>query len=384
MLRTIFIAVALLGIAGAIYHRVESRPLPLFEPEETSRVRGVFHVHSDASHDSQLTLEQIAAAARARGLRFVILTDHNHQLAAPMELRGVTLISGAELTTPYGHVVSLAASDVLPEDQRREMDILNRVRNLGGHPVVAHPADPKRPWEGPLGGAAGFEIANLASSARQRGGPVLLGLVPALAVWRWRPTLAHLQLYNRDEGALERWDGEPDPRVVGLCGTDAHGRINLESNLLSWQIVLLDPLTPGGNGAHEVLQQIITGRFYCIAAALGERPHFEFYGITADRRLQAGDAAPMQQVQRLVVEGPHIQGQQPSVVLLRDGEELVRTLGQELIYTHPAPGTYRVEIRLQVPEVLMGTRQVPVLYSNRIRVTRHSTQTEASPQVASP
>src|SRR5690606_8468358 len=140
-----------------------------------------------------------------------------------MEINGVTIISAAELTTPFGHVINLGATDVLPEGERRGMDVLQRARAMSGQPIVAHPADPKRPWEGPPSGATGFATVNLASAARHRGGPAFLGVLPALAVWQWRPTLAHVQLYTRETAALRRWDGEHDPKVVGLCGVDAHG-----------------------------------------------------------------------------------------------------------------------------------------------------------------
>ena len=35
------------------------------------------------------------------------------------------------------------------------------------------------------------------------------------------------------------------------------------------------------------------------------------------------------------------------LVLLRGGEEVVRTRGPHLVYTHPTPGAYRIEVRVK-------------------------------------
>src|SRR3954468_15653151 len=41
------------------------------------RVRGVSHVHTVASEDAGGTVDDVLAAARATGLDFVVVTDHN-------------------------------------------------------------------------------------------------------------------------------------------------------------------------------------------------------------------------------------------------------------------------------------------------------------------
>ncbi|MFW6089980.1 MAG: hypothetical protein ACODAB_09515, partial [Gemmatimonadota bacterium] len=59
-----------------------------------------------------------------------------------------------------------------------------------------------------------------------------------------------------------------------------------------------------------------------------------------------------------------------TTVLLRDGAEVARSGATSLRHADPAPGTYRVEVRVRVPGVFFGGRDVPALYSNRIRVIR--------------
>ncbi|MET0402732.1 MAG: PHP domain-containing protein, partial [Cystobacter sp.] len=61
--------------------------------------RGAFHVHTTRS-DGRSSPEEVAASARAAGLHFVVLTDHND--FAPQEPRyveGVLMIPGVEFST---------------------------------------------------------------------------------------------------------------------------------------------------------------------------------------------------------------------------------------------------------------------------------------------
>ncbi len=65
---------------------------------------GSMHTHTKNS-DGTLTPEQLADKARAEGLDFLVITDHNntvHQLAA-IDRPDLLVISGEEVTTPGGH-----------------------------------------------------------------------------------------------------------------------------------------------------------------------------------------------------------------------------------------------------------------------------------------
>ena len=87
------------------------------------------------------------------------------------------------------------------------------------------------------------------------------------------------------------------------------------------------------------------------------------------RRIAAGgDTVFTSQIDALVAESPKSSGDPPTVVLFRNGEEVMRTQASELHYGAPPIGTYRVEIRLPIPGVLVGSRMLPVIYSSRIRI----------------
>ena len=78
------------------------------------------HLHSQASPDGRMTVEEIAAAARARGLHGVAVCDHDVVYTGPTEVDGVLLIPGVEVYTTWEETTQA-------------------VRRLGGLTVLAHP-----------------------------------------------------------------------------------------------------------------------------------------------------------------------------------------------------------------------------------------------------
>lgn len=77
---------------------------------------GDFHVHSRESGDASPTLDQVATFARARGLDFVELSEHNTvsqiELVADAQARHPALlfVPGSEVTTYTGHANAIGAT----------------------------------------------------------------------------------------------------------------------------------------------------------------------------------------------------------------------------------------------------------------------------------
>lgn len=377
------VVVALLAL---VVEHLRQRELPDFLERDSAAAVGVFHVHSSLSHDSELSTDVIANAAKDAELDFVLLTDHNQQAAGPMERSGVTLLSSAELSTPFGHLIALGATQVLDKTRQGELAVHQHIASLGGLAIAAHPSDLKRPWEGPLAHIAGVEIANLSAAARRKGGVGMVGLVPVLFALPFNPKLALVQLYEPDTVALKRWDEESSAKVFGICGVDAHGWVDLPLNLRAWNVVLDAPLplAPSERAAF-ILQEIGRGRFFCSAGLLGGPPRFRFFATQGeDETASVGESVLASRAQTLRVRANALSGADTSIVLLRNGEAILRTHRGELTYDKPPPGTYRVEIWMQVPNLLVGERQVPVIYSNRIQVVadpplKAGTHSEAAP-----
>src|SRR5678815_4038419 len=78
--RIIVISIVLLGLLTWSIHVVRWKALPVVgEPAHDGyqRVSGVVHVHTTLS-DGAATPDEVIAAARAAGLQFVVITDHNN------------------------------------------------------------------------------------------------------------------------------------------------------------------------------------------------------------------------------------------------------------------------------------------------------------------
>lgn len=116
------------------------------------------HLHSAASADGRMTVEQIVAEARKRGLNGVAITDHNVRYvpadpadaARGMEIRdgGFVVIAGEEFFTEYGHLVGLFMTEAIPTDADRGgpvnarlpfAEAAEKLRAQGALAILAHP-----------------------------------------------------------------------------------------------------------------------------------------------------------------------------------------------------------------------------------------------------
>lgn len=361
--------VAFGGVGWLAYDRMMSVEMPVLAAGDERLPVGVYHLSSAASRDVSHPERAWAKRAADLGLDFVVLTDPNDQLAGAVEHGDVVVLSAAELDTPFGRVVQLGADGVLEESKRNKLDLLASIRSIGGVPILSHPADPKRPWNGPLENAGGLEIASFASAMRETAGPIFVGGLPSLIAYELRPELALAQVYRRNERALERWDAESAPSFVGFCGADNRGLLEPEDNLRTWQIILDEPLDDDSDArdGDQLLERLAAGRFYCAAGLFGIRPYFRFGALNGDSWVaRPGDEVVT--ATEFVVFGPTGKPDPVTLVLLRNGAEVARVTGEELRYRDPRPGTYRAEVRVSLPRVFWGERAVTAIYSNRIRL----------------
>lgn len=110
---------------------------------------GDFHVHSQDSGDAAATLDQIVELARARGLDFVLLSDHNTSAQVPrlaarqVGTSDLLLVRGAEITTYHGHANGVGIGAYV--DHRVGLDgvgaptIAAAVAAQGGALIINHP-----------------------------------------------------------------------------------------------------------------------------------------------------------------------------------------------------------------------------------------------------
>jgi hypothetical protein len=132
-------------------------PQPQFPPSRVAGrgrgwYRGDCHVHSARSHGAELTPEQLAAAARASGLDFMAITEHNtadtHGAWGRLAGDDLLVILGQEATTQTGHWLALGIRPGQVVEWRYGLrhgvigQHVTQVHQAGGLCVAAHPHAP--------------------------------------------------------------------------------------------------------------------------------------------------------------------------------------------------------------------------------------------------
>lgn len=95
------------------------------------------HVHSEASFDGRMSVRQIAALAKARGIDGVAICDHDVVYTGPTEVDGVLIIPGAEFSTEHGHLLGLFLT--APIEYTTWQETVRAIHDQGGITVLAHP-----------------------------------------------------------------------------------------------------------------------------------------------------------------------------------------------------------------------------------------------------
>ncbi len=349
--------------------------------------RGAIHVHSNRS-DGTGTPEQIAAAAAAAGLRFVLLTDHGDATRLPdppTYHAGVLLLDGVEISTTEGHLVAFGLSRSpypLAGDAR---DVLDDVHRLGGLGFAAHPHSEKpglrwTDWKAPLDG---LEWINADSEWRDESWPrLLLGLTH----YPFRPAETVAALFDEPGATLQQWDRlAAEARVFGVAGADAHARLGIDrtseqrSGLIiarvpsyeatfrafSVHVQTVSPLT-GDDAASDgasVIEALRQGRAYSALDGLASPVSMAFDAERdGEDPLMMGDEAPAGSPTRWRVQ---VAAPDSARVLLRhNGETLAEGAPPRLVYDGTGEsGTYRVEVHLGTAP---GRPPVPFIVSNPI------------------
>jgi predicted metal-dependent phosphoesterase TrpH len=107
------------------------------------RVRVDCHLHTVASGDAVLTLDELAERARETGLDVVCITDHNVTTAAVQAAErdlGVRVVVGEEIRTPDGDLIGLFLTERIPYVLPLA-EVIGRIKAQNGLVYVPHPFD---------------------------------------------------------------------------------------------------------------------------------------------------------------------------------------------------------------------------------------------------
>ena len=102
-----------------------------------------FHVHTEASHDCESSVEEVIEEAQRKGMDAIAITDHDsvgsHEKAFELaEDKDLIIIPGIEISTSEGHLLGLNITEEVESGLSLEESI-ETVQDLGGIAVVPHP-----------------------------------------------------------------------------------------------------------------------------------------------------------------------------------------------------------------------------------------------------
>jgi hypothetical protein len=337
-------------------------------------VRGVLHVHGGRSADARGTVAEVAEGARAAGLDFVVITDHDRDdaLPAPAYVDGVLVLSGMERSTDGGHALVLGASPLPWRLDGEPAAVVADAQELGAFVLAAHPAAVRAEsaWTAGCTGLAGRELVSFGDAASW---PVGLGGFLAALRYPLDPRGALLEALRIGPEARAGWDRcLAEAPAAGWLGSDAHGGLRLGPAFLPFpsygavfalggnHLALAEPAN--GDAAHDaplVWRALRHGHGYLALDGLLDADGFAFEATAAGRRAEPGgtlEIAPGEEV-RLTAHAPA----PAALVLLRDGVPVAR--GAAIDAAVNATGAYRVEAYLDGAGALR-----PWILSNAIGV----------------
>ncbi|WP_395143519.1 CehA/McbA family metallohydrolase [Armatimonas sp.] len=345
-------------------------------------LRGALHVHTCTYSDGAGTIEAVMAAAKAAGVDFVLLTDHNTMRPKADGLEehyaGQTpfLIVGDEITVKGG--AFLLALD-LPGDfefapSQPPQVAIDAILAMGGLPLVSLPDDMKHPWDAwDAKGCEGLEALNLSTVAREHINP--LSLAWLLPLWRLKGELAVLKaICTRPDASLASWDRllAQGKKQIGLGALDAHALLKIGKKkhpIPSYENsfravtthVLAETRTP--KAIHTAIR---AGHCYFAYDCLGEIA-LEF---TAASPVIGGQGETRMGDDALI--GAMLTAMGPETALLRlyrAGEGIVAAGKGRLSFCADKPGAYRIEayqVGAQRGPLFLGVR--PWAFTNPIYV----------------
>ncbi len=385
-------------------------------------IRAVMHAHSRLSHDSRGTPEEIAAAAKAAGVKAVFMSDHPQEdrrwwsEGMQGERDGVLFIRGAELSAG---LLIWRSDGTNWKPSNTAAEVLTALQGTPGVGFIGHPEGRKTDADWELPPFAGMEIYNTHADAVDneyesllkafRGGNIGKTLA-FLNTLKKYPAESFAAIFDEQTDVLARWDGlnrkflDTPRRVVGIAANDAHQNVGIsieaaETELLvkdglgevtgklpkkSVPVLLFGALAPGrvllshqfdpyrvsygyvnthlladAFTEEALFDALLKGRAYIGFDWIADTSGFDYHAEIGAERVAMGGEASAHKLPILVARA----NAPCSLRLVRNGELFRETEDPELRIQINEPGVYRVEA--WVP---FGETRRPWIYSNPIYV----------------
>ncbi len=329
---------------------------------QTEGIPGGFHIHTTYS-DGQGSYPEIIAAAKAAGLQWLIITDHDSLGGKAYEgwHDGVLVLVGHEITPERNHCIALGVDYVIKREQAPQ-SFMDETYAQGGFNIIAHP-------EGVLGTGSYWEDWEVAGPRAREGKVVGLELWNVMSDWRAQkrrfPQWFHAPFYFLPKPfllgptvkTLAWWDklNMAGKRTFGVGGLDAHAfpRKRLGQLLtifpyrklfetLTNYLVLEGPLDRDGKkGKEQVFKALQEGRNYLVNRLYGDASKLQFMAVQGDKQWRMGDTVSLKAGPLLLTAEA---GSVTHLKLVQNGKVIAQGIGK-LQREIKQPGIYRLEGR---------------------------------------
>jgi len=370
--------------------------------------RGVMHVHSFWSHDSEGTLADIIPAAKNTGIDFVFLTDHPHGNIDTLPrgfngyYEGVLIEPGSEKqgfdTWPLDSVVI---------DWNKNKDTIAKIIvEKGGIIFYAHPEESHN-WDNQW--YQGMEIYNFHTDTKDESlTPQIFNFIVNGEKY---PQWSLREMFDEQTSVLALWDSLNTKRkIVGFSAVDTHENQNVRARYLKdgrieWigpNANVIDTMKvkfwnrwlfhqPDENGwifkwmidtykegfiyitnyvfadtlsVPSLTYHLKKGHLYTAFKSLGEAEGFLYYCINQDDSISGilGDSIELDKIKTLNAISP-LPGQ---FRLIHDGKTVNISSDDNYQYTWEElteKGAYRIEMHIK-----LNGKYVPWIYSNPIYI----------------
>ncbi len=303
--------------------------------------RGICHVHTNFSHDSNATLSLILEKAQEMALDFVVITDHNTMegLKAYQKMKPPAhplFIFGDEISTKEGHLIALGIREHLPKDKNPQ-ELIDLIHAQGGYAFLAHPFSIKEPWKDfNLRDWDGFELYDFGHELMAQQDVIDFALRSIS-----EDTKSLLSTAQKiPEKNLDFWDSLSQERKIAvIAGTDAHLERYEKYFSMALKSVSLYVLAKELN-EKDIVEGIGSGRSFIAFDNQGMASDFSFWAESDGKQVMMGESLTQASAVSFHVRLPL----PASVRLIRNGEIIKEETTQDFVFDSEIPGVYRVEV----------------------------------------
>src|SRR5262245_1790824 len=324
---------------------------------------GALHMHTIYS-DGTGTVEDLARAARAAGLRWIIVTDHDTLEGQRFEgwIDGVLVMVDHEITPDRNHFLALNVDEVI-DNTLAPQDFVDEVYARGGFGIIAHPDERIK---NDFKDIYRWDDWNVDGPRERAGRPVGIELWNQLSDWGEHLTqrnkellffLPHLGMSGPTEDTLAWWDllNVAGKRTFGVGGVDVHalkrkapwGEVEIFSyrwtfGTVTNYLLLPEPLATEAPAAiAQVYAALAEGRSYFLNRRDGACPNLTFHALRGAECFEIGASPSLRDGPLTMVADAGIAA---DLRLICDGRLVARS-PRAFHYEVREPGVYRLEGR---------------------------------------